>query len=401
MYHKIYFLYQNYFWVLSISAVISLLTGKMWVFTAIMPVMLFYLAYKTPRHIRKTTLPDILMIMIFISAVISWLTNDYYCQEILIFRYLITQGAFMAAYYIGSNMPVEKSYSFFYYALLPMFICSILGFVFYVTQPAWYMANVENPSSLEALRLRSIFSSPYVCSYMSFFCITFLIANDYRLIPNYHLVIPQKTKASLYCVFTILLLFCMMRAPIAGVLMSVGFAMLNSLLYRGNIKRIFLTVSIAVCVFVVGYIIISNYMDKDSIGYLYEKFEVATDKQSDFYESRYKLYEANETFFGDGAGRHASYTDKYKSFSIRDTGYQRLKQEYGIFGFVLHMTLFGFIILKCLSNFKKLTFELCIMCFLMVSMVGAEPLGTPDKHSFIYWLIMGRVASFKRIKTRL
>lgn len=34
----------------------------------------------------------------------------------------------------------------------------------------------------------------------------------------------------------------------------------------------------------------------------------------------------------------------------------------------------------------------------MLSMIGADPLGTPDKHSFFYWLIIGRVSSFRGLK---
>ena len=31
-------------------------------------------------------------------------------------------------------------------------------------------------------------------------------------------------------------------------------------------------------------------------------------------------------------------------------------------------------------------------------MSGADPLATPDKHCFFYWLVIGRVASFKLAK---
>ena len=65
---------------------------------------------------------------------------------------------------------------------------------------------------------------------------------------------------------------------------------------------------------------------------------------------------------------------------------------------MLHLLLFGCIIIKCLRHYKHLGFELSVMVFLLISMIGADPLATPDKHCFFYWLVIGRVASFKLAK---
>lgn len=128
---------------------------------------------------------------------------------------------------------------------------------------------------------------------------------------------------------------------------------------------------------------------------LLEKLEVATDSSGDFYEKRATLFVADDTLWGDGAGRHAIYAEQYNLDSIRDTCYQRLFQEVGCIGLMLHLLLFGCIIIKCLRHYKHLGFELSVMVFLLISMIGADPLATPDKHCFFYWLVIGRVASFK------
>ena len=59
----------------------------------------------------------------------------------------------MAAYYIGRNMDMNVTYKVFHNALLPGLICAVLGLILYVYQPAWYLANIDNPTTLESFRL--------------------------------------------------------------------------------------------------------------------------------------------------------------------------------------------------------------------------------------------------------
>ena len=86
---------------------------------------------------------------------------------------------------------------------------------------------------------------------------------------------------------------------------------------------IYTVISMAVlCVLV--WNIMQRYMDMESIMFLLEKLEVATDSSGDFYEKRATLFVADDTLWGDGAGRHAIYAEQYNLDSIRDTCYQRL-----------------------------------------------------------------------------
>ena len=291
---------------------------------------------------KKNNILDLLMICIFISIVISWIINDFPYKGILVFRFIITQGAFMTAYYIGKNLLVEESYRVFYNALLPSFVCAILGLILYVYQPGWYMAQVKNPLSLEALRLRSIFPSPYTCTYLSFFLISYLLAGNFKLIPNLRIDLSNKIIVVLYFIFIVLLLFGMMRAPIVGVLISVGLAVFHSLLINHQVKPLLTAIIFSFLFCAVGWLILDKCMDVESRDFLIKKFVVATDKDSDFLESRAQLFVAEETLFGDGAGRHAIYSDDYQEFVIADTCYQRLKQEVGAVGLIFHLLLFLF-----------------------------------------------------------
>lgn len=137
------------------------------------------------------------------------------------------------------------------------------------------------------------------------------------------------------------------------------------------------------------------------VDYLAEKFEIVSDKNSTFVEDRYKLVEADESFFGDGAGRHNLWADDFNvGTSIRDGEYQKLMQEVGYFGQYIYIALIVLVILKSMKNYRYLLFEMSTMIFLLVSMIGACPLSTGDKSSFVFWLVMGRVASFRKTKLR-
>lgn len=393
-------LFHNYFWIFTISSVISILFGNMWLFTFSLPVMLFFLAWKSKRF--KKNIFDVLMMLIFISIAVSWCINSYPYKNIMVFRYLITQGAFMAAYYIGRNIDINVTYKVFHNALLPGLICSVVGLILYVYQPAWYLANIDDQTTLESFRLRSVFSSPYVLSYMSFFLLSYLLALDFKMLPNHYSdLVSLKIRISAYILLSSILLFCMMRAPIAGVLISLFIALLHAAFVQRKYSVLIYTIVIITVLGFVIWNIIQRYMDMESIIFLLNKFEVATDSGGDFYEERVNLFVADETFFGDGAGHHAIYAEQYNLDSIRDTCYQRLLQEMGYVGVVLHLFLFGYIIVKCLRHYKYLGFELSVMVFLLISMIGADPLATPDKHCFFYWLIIGRVSSFSPIKQNL
>jgi hypothetical protein len=379
-----------------ISQVISLFIGINWLNTFLIPLCIYFISFVLLKKEKvKLCRFDILFFLLLALPFVGWIFNSYPHKGILIFRYYMGECAFMFAYVIGRMLPIKHTYKIFQYSIKPAFICAILGFVFYVVQPQWYMNQITDFASLEQLRLRSIFASPYTCSYMSFFMIAFLLANDFKLIPNYQFYIQSKLKIVLYVVFTTLLLFCMMRAPIAGCCISLMLAALYAAFVKHNFKILIYTLIAAVIGLASIKITLDYFMDEKSQEFLLDKFTLATDKDSDFISNRATLYEAQETLFGDGAGRHPIYAEDYGEVSIRDTCYQRLLQEVGWIGLIVYMIIFIGIILKCILYYKHLIFELGVLLFLLLSMIGADPLATPDKHCLFYWLIIGRVAGYK------
>lgn len=158
------------------------------------------------------TIFDVLIICILISDVISWAINDYRFKSTLIMRHIIGPVSYMFIYYVGRNLPVEKSYKVFKASLLPALITSVIGIYCFFFPPAWYFSIMEdgNLSSLEALRLHSIFTSPYTLAYMDTFLLGYIF---FQIFQNNEQITRYKYHIA---IFVITLAFCMMRAPMAG-----------------------------------------------------------------------------------------------------------------------------------------------------------------------------------------
>lgn len=390
-----YWLYEHYFWIVCLSSLLLIIGGaKQYLISVLLPVAFFVLAY-TSRKKHTVNIFDLFIVLILISDVISWSINSYRFKSVLIFRHIMGPVSYMMVYYVGRNLSVEKSYKVFQKSLLPALITSVIGIYCFFFPPAWYFAITEDGalSSLEALRLHSIFSSPYQLAYLDCFLLGYIFFRIFQYNESF-----KKYKYHIV-VFVITLAFCMMRAPMVGAALYFIFALLLSCIVKGNFKKLLYAV-IGVIALVGIMSAVLKHTNAQYVDFLMEKFEIVSDKNSTFVEDRYKLMEADESFFGDGAGRHNIWADDYVvGTSMRDGEYQKLMQEVGYFGQYTYVILIVLVILKSLKNYKYLLFEMSTMIFLLIAMIGAAPLSTVDKSCFIFWLVMGRVASFKKPKS--
>ena len=379
-----------------LSSLLVILFGvKQYLVSILLPIAFFVLAYSSRRK-NDVNIFDVFIWLILISDVISWTINDYRFKGVLVFRHIMGPVSYMMVYYVGRNLSVDKSYKVFQTSLLPALITSIIGIYCFFFPPSWYFSIMEDGAlaSLEALRLHSIFSSPYQLAYLDCFLLGYIFFrifqyNDSLKKYKYHIV-----------VFVVTLVFCMMRAPMVGVALYLFFGLLLSSIVKGNFKKL-INVLIGLIVMIGVMFVVLKNTNVQYVDYLAEKFEIVSDKNSTFVEDRYKLVEADESFFGDGAGRHNLWADDFNvGTSIRDGEYQKLMQEVGYFGQYIYIALIVLVILKSMKNYRYLLFEMSTMIFLFVSMIGACPLSTSDKSSFVFWLVMGRVASFRKTKIR-
>lgn len=386
-------LLENYFWIFFISQIGWFVTGKQYIISLFFPVLLYYLAFGSKKSFSGIF--DIIVYSILSCMLFTWLCNDYPNKLSLIFRCVIGEISYILAYFIGKrceilSIIVDK-------AKVPLLICSIIGIIWFFRPPgAWYTATYDDYSAAglvsgfsDLLRLKSIFSSPYVMSYLcalSFITIIFkkkLLNSDYAILVIYALV----------------MVLCMMRAPIFGVIIAIIIILVEKV-RCGLInitKLVLFMIPISLSIIVVSSVIQQN-IDLDTLNFLNEKFLSVTDGGSDFIKQRIDHqggFERNYNFIGDGAGRHAIYSDDYNpQTSIRDSEYIRIIVELGYFGLILYILLLLFAVLKCIRYYKYLKMDMCVISFYIITMIGANSLTTQDKHGFIFWLIMGHIASF-------
>ena len=387
------FIFDNYFALIAINALILLVNQKIAVFEYIIfPLAAWGLFLIRKKEQIKTNILDLLVGAIIILMATTWIINDYEHKIILILRCIFSQISFMLFYYIG-RIRSSNNYSFFEKSYIPLFICCIIGIWWFFSPPAFYLNNIYEREDfngynfLELARLKSIFLSPYHISYMCSFMSIYMV---YKL-TNKNL--NNKRHIFYLLIYILTMTLAMMRAPILIFILSSLFLYTLSV-KKININKVCKTLFFITLVFIGLYSILSNYLDLDNMSYLISKFNSIIENSDELVEGRLNLgYKFD--FIGDGAGRHAIYANRYNSVVIADSEYIKILVEQGYIGIVLYALILIIAIIKCLRHIHQLNFELCIIMFFTITMIGANSLSTADKHCFIFWYVLGIISSFK------
>lgn len=384
-------LVDNYMTWETIGAIVLLFTGKSYVGYVLTPLMLYSLAF-----VSKIKSSDFLMNIFFVlllsGILVSWFINVFDHQEIIIVRCIGSEVAYMMAYLIGCSLKEREYDRLFQRCLLPVAILSIIGVYMFFFPPTWYLNRMshmgEQTITLEGQRMKSIFSSPYTLSYIS--CVLF----TYALFK----VLKEREsfkKYRLYIIIQIItLLLCMQRAPLGGAIIGLGGALT---FYTIKYQKIsYLVKSLVGLLVLVSVLTVCINNSKDErMEYLKYKIEtVINNNESDFINSRYNInyMTVEHTLLGDGAGKHAAWANQYNYVNMADGQYKKIMQERGDLGFVVFVVFMALVLIKCVRFAGALSFELCVMLFLLVSMIGANPL--TQIHPYLFWIIIGRISAF-------
>ena len=392
---KIYI--ENYFWYLTADALILLFTRISFIGTIITPIILFYLAFKSRIKYQETSI-KLLIISIWFSVFISWLLNSYDNQGIISLRFLWSDFAYMFGYYIGCSLKDEEYQKFIENLILPVSIVGIIGIYLFIFPPGWYMDRAQSQAvdginiSLEALRLRSIFPAPYALSYIISVVLTFIFFRIFQYDE------PFKKYKYYIVILVIVVLLCMQRAPFGGIVIGFIGALVYGIVFKHKYVLFYKTVILSSIVLLGLYVFAIDKIESEMGSHFVNKIESLISDDSDFLESRYELMEAEESLFGDGAGRHSRIGEKYGNAFISDGQYKKITQEQGYVGEFLYITLFICVVIKCIRYVRYLAFELCIIIFLLFSMIGANPLSGSFLHAMLWWLIIGRISSFRPVR---
>lgn len=391
---KLRYLFQNYFGLLTIGTIVLLLTGMGYIISILFPCVIYYLALTT-RKKESPNFLDLLWWIFFFMNIQSWLLNSYPFKVQLIGRFIMAQGAYMIAYWIGrysTNNNLERIFS---NAIVPLVLTSLFGIYCYLFRPSWYMSmlyaqylDVGQQSFQEFARLRSIFPSPYTLAY---FCSMMMAWLWFKLFCE------KKATLHLYmliCILLVTLILCMMRAPWACTCFSFCLSLFYAMKYapKSNLFKRLLPLGI-LGILITSYVSIK--IDTEDLLFLTEKFSTVSSNQKELVSQRASLYDIKQSWLGEGAGRHASYADEYPpNYQLPDGEYQKLQVEVGNIGMFCLCILFGLGGLKAIRHLKYLYLELCIVLMCMITMLGASSLTMPNEHPFIFWLALGQISRF-------
>lgn len=390
-----YILLQNYFAWMFLSAIVLLYTKHGWLESSILPLLIYLVAIFSPK--KKGDF-DILIYLILGLSLITWIFNDYNNKGLMIFRCLLGQTAFIFAYFIGKIYNVRFHVNILEKGLLPFSVCCIIGIYCYFIPPGWYVeATAEDAGSysgnsfLEYFRLRSVFGSSY---YISYFCMLESLYIVYKLV-----ILKIKKTRLLWCylfLFLFSLMLTMMRAPIVCFLIGTFLIIIYSSFHSKNLMPLFkLVLTSAFLAVLLGMGI--GRLDSEQREFLQNKAMSVGDKSSEL--RKRTDFSIQYDLIGDGVGRHASYAEELSDNEVvADSEYKKIMTEYGYVGLFLISILLIFAIVKCFVNLEYLVFEFCCILALVITMIGADPLSTGNKHCLIFWMIIGYISSFKKRK---
>lgn len=394
---------NNYFWLITFTSFLNVLIGVGWLSTLVLPLVIYILLCKSKKN-TQLTIFDFLWYLIFIWMLSTWLYNDYPNKGLLIARCLISQIAYMITYWLSRKSSYNIVSTIIEKAYWPLLLTSVVGIFCFFFKPGWYMNLIQiqiasknhivtEAEILELSRLRSIFDSPYTLSYF----IAIVLIYDFYLIVNRMI----NTKISFISVFVLIiaLLLTMQRGPVISAIIGFVVAIIYGLLYL-KYSRPILMLGIFTIIVTIGTPIFISSMNKSSANYFTKKVLSVTSNSNNYATERLYL-EKNDLnltfdFWGDGVGRHDLFADRYnKGTSIRDGEYMKMMKEQGYVGMSLFLLMTMLALVKCVKNFKYLSFEFCIVVMLLLCMIGANPLSTGDKHSIIFWMVFGQISKFR------
>lgn len=385
---------RNYFLLMACSAIFFIITGSGYIESICLPLVIYVLSLSGSKRSGDF---DLLIYFILIWTVVTWIANDFDQKDLLVFRSLMAQTCYILAYFIGRKFRSKYYIVILEKAYWPFIICCFLGIFFYFYPPGWYLnyavsnsgGNLSGSLFLEYFRLRSIFGHTY---YMAYFCAFEGIYIAHRIIIKEDKNIRLKISLVIIILTAIL---TMMRAPIICFMASTLFLYLYSSYLKKTIIPFFKLIGIFSILILAGVLLYSQ-LDSEQQLFLEDKIFSVTDNSREMVEKRNDSTRTY-SFLGEGVGKHASYVDKISKNTVEaDSEYRKIMVEYGYFGLILFLILLVFSFTKCLLNLKDLSLEACYIMMLFVTMIGADPLSTGNKHCLFFYMIIGYVSAYKK-----
>lgn len=387
-----------YWWLVAIAA--SLMFGVRDVSSVLIVVVVAVLAMGV-SSIRWKTM-DIIAFFFLIYSMITYFFAEYTYPMRLYYLGIRSQVVPMLFYFIARSK-FFKSDDFFENIRAPLFFAMVVGVFFYFFQPAFYVAykasviwanfdaNVNDLSGkllYEFTRMSSFWPHSYFIGYSSLFL--FMYSSKKIVIDNCY----KKFDLACFGLSFFCLFFAQQRVSIAFCLLFF-FALTVYATFKRLPTRSFLyALWVGAIIFGIGiFFVVMNFLDVDFLDYVLNRTvnyqgSIVGDRLDMFSEFIKRL-----SFFGAGLGRYGHGAVELGYIGIPDSDYIRIPAELGIFGLVILMIICLGSLFNGIKLFKYAFFEICVICFALVAMLGAAVWELGTLQPFLYWFCIGHIQS--------
>lgn len=359
--------------------------------------LLLAMIYQSIKYIKINGLSKIDAYIVLFSSVLI-LTSMANTNNMSLLWYGIRyQLLLMITGVMIGESSISISWKFMENALIPISIVSIIGLILFFMKPDWYidfrMSNIDNQNSLlEMTRLSAFWEYPYWVSYGCAILYHFIL---YRLIISKPFI---KYSFGMLGFLLVVILLAQQRAAIVFAFISTIFF----ILYAFRIKRQIKLPSFAIQMFALGLILLFavfymfENLNENQINFMLDKFVGSgNDSSNSFVAYRASLYDdffrKGISFFGDGIGSYSHAALDFGRRAIPDHQYYELLFETGVFGLSGYLVLFFIIFMKAIKHLYYNLFEIGVLFFYFMAMLGADCLSSPAMHSVIFWICCGRI----------
>ena len=393
---KISFTFISTF-VLSSYFLISALNGFTNAFFArsYMSIYLLLIVVFSFKHLLSESKVIDWLFLLFVLLIISSSLMQNYESEL--FSEGIRYIPLLLCFLLGRGN-LYKEHHLFKYGIYVYVIVSLIGLYLFFTMPAWYLdfkmdgwyINDSESRILEMMRLSAFWQYPYWISYGGAIFFTYIICNSFKKI-NF-----DKKNVILLVFISLIVILAQQRVAILWiVILIMTFALKNVVLDKKKYILPFFVI-----LFVLGFILFS-FLSDEFIGRFIYKFDALSEdnflkRRSDLFSF---VYDKEISFFGDGIGRygHKAFV-LFRRNAITDQGYLKILHENGIFGIIGFSLLILYSTIVGVHNFKNNLFEIFVVIFFLISMMGSNSIFMHDTHALVFWLCLGRLSNVTRLK---
>lgn len=390
---------RHYYWFL-VAIAASLMFGVRDVSSALIVVTVF-VAIRVHSSIQWR-LFDGLVFIYLLYSLFSYFFVEYSYPLRLYYLGIRSQIVPILFYFIARSDKF-KTDEFFENFRWPLFFAMICGIYFYFAQPYFYVSykaeviwnnydsdvrDLSGKLLYEFTRMSSFWPHSYFIGYSSLFLFMYsakkiVLDNCYRKFDLFCFAL------SFFCLF-----FAQQRVSIAFCVVFLVLLTLYASLKKLPARNLLYLLWFGAFFFGTGiFFIVMNYLDVDFVEYVLNR---SVNYEGSLVGDRINLFDQffkEITTFGSGLGRfgHGAVSEGY--MGIADSDYVRIAAELGIVGLVVLLAICLYTLFCGLKIFRYAFFEVSVLCFCLMAMIGAAVWELGTLQPFLYWFCIGHIQS--------